>query len=176
MRVDFTRKRFLLLTTVGIILPVASLAYLSVKLQREMFSFLNYILQEYSRFSVDYAVSQVQELVRAREREVHMHYRLVAKLQEFDPGRELQRVEASYPMVDNAFLKRADGVVVFADESRADSDVVVLVLQQLYKRRDHSPWRLTRCEGAVRSEGSSSSSSGSAADDARASVLAAVSK
>jgi signal transduction histidine kinase len=127
MRVDFARKRFLLLTTVGIILPVAFLAYLSVKLQREMFSFQNYILQEYARFSVDYAVSQVQELVRAREREVHMHYRLVAKLQEFDPGRELQHVEASYPMVDNAFLKRADGVVVFADENPDDSDVVPTV-------------------------------------------------
>ena len=55
MRVDFTRRRFLLLTTVGIILPVGFLAYLSVKLQREMFSFQNYILQEYARFSVDYA-------------------------------------------------------------------------------------------------------------------------
>ncbi len=113
---QFTRKRYLLLATLGILLPTVFLAGLSVQLQREMFGFQSRILNEYARFSVDYAVSEVQDLIRAREREVHMHYRMAALLQAFDAGPELRRIQDTYPMIDHAFLMRPDRTVVFADE------------------------------------------------------------
>jgi hypothetical protein len=93
----FTRKRYLVLATLGILLPTVFLAGLSVQLQREMFGFQNRILDEYAHFSVDYAVSEVQDLIRAREREIHMHYRMAAVLQEFDPGPELRRIQDTIP-------------------------------------------------------------------------------
>jgi signal transduction histidine kinase len=118
----FTRKRYLVLATLGILLPTVFLAGLSVQLQREMFGFQNRILDEYAHFSVDYAVSEVQDLIRAREREIHMHYRMAAVLQEFDPGPELRRIQDTYPMIDHAFLMRPDRSIVFADEPSEHSD------------------------------------------------------
>jgi len=117
----FTRKRYLLLAMLGILLPTAFLAYLSIQLQREMFGFQNHILEETARFTADHAVSQVQDRIRAKEREIHMHYRMVAMLQRFDAGTELRRVEETYPFVSCAFLMRGDRSVVFSAPSPGDS-------------------------------------------------------
>ena len=78
-----TRRRYLLLALLGILLPTAFLAFLSIRLQREMFRFQNHILEETARFTADHAVSQVQDRILAKEREIHMHYRMVAMLQRF---------------------------------------------------------------------------------------------
>ena len=111
----FTRRRYLALATLGILLPTAFLAFLSIRLQREMFRFQNSMLEETARFTADHAVERVQELIRAREREIHMHYRMVAMLQHFDAETELRRVEATYPLVARAFLMRPDRTLVFSD-------------------------------------------------------------
>jgi len=117
----FTRKRTLVLAALGILLPTAFLAFLSIRLQREMFGFQNHILEETAHFTADHAVSQVQDRIRAKEREIHMHFRMVALLQRFDPATELARVEATYPYVDRAFLLRPDRSVAFSQRSDGDS-------------------------------------------------------
>src|SRR5262245_4682530 len=129
----FTRKRTLVLAALGILLPTAFLAYLSIRLQREMFGFQNHILVETARFTADHAVSQVQDRIRAKEREIHMHFRMVAMLQRFDPSTELQRVEASYPYVDRAFLMRPDRSLAFSSRSDGDSlrDRAVRILDEV---------------------------------------------
>lgn len=125
MRFQFTRRRFVALATLGILLPIVFLAGLSVQLQREMFGFQSRILDEYAHFLVDYAVSEVQDLIRSHERQIHMHYRMAAVLQEFDAGPELRRILDTYPMVDHAFLMRPDGSVLFADDPPETRDAGV---------------------------------------------------
>ena len=117
----FTRRRYLVLAMLGILLPTAFLAFLSIRLQREMFRFQNHILEETARFTADHAVSQVQDRILAKEREIHMHYRMVAMLQRFDPSTELHRVEETYPFVTRAFLMHADRSVEFAVPGAGDS-------------------------------------------------------
>ncbi len=116
-----TRRRTLVLAALGILLPTVFLAYVSIRLQREMFRFQNHILEETARFTADHAVSQVQDLIRAREREIHMHYRMVAILQTFEAATELARVEQSYPLVSRAFLMQPDRALHFADNGPTDS-------------------------------------------------------
>ena len=111
----FTRKRFLLLSILGVLLPTGVLAVLSLRLHREVFDFQNRILNEYALFSVDYAVSEVQNLIRSREREVHTYFRMVGLLQEFDPTIELGRIQEDYPLIAHAYLMLPDGEILFAD-------------------------------------------------------------
>src|SRR5262245_36613025 len=102
--VPIPRRRTLVLVMVGVLLPTVFLLVRSVRLQREMLDFQNRILAEYARYSVDYAVAEVQSLIRAREREVHMHFHMLAMLQEFVPETELGRIEHTYPLIEHAFL------------------------------------------------------------------------
>jgi len=116
----FTRKSFLLLSTLGVLLPTGVLAVLSIRLHREVFQFENRILNEYALFSVDYAVSEVQNLIRSREREVHTYFRMVGLLQDFDPNVELEKIQKDYPLISHAYLMRPDGEILFAEEDPED--------------------------------------------------------
>ena len=116
----FTRKRFLLLSTLGVLLPTGVLAFLSLRLHREVFDFQNRILNEYALFSVDYAVSEVQNLIRSREREVHAYFRMVGLLPGFYPAVELARIQEDHPLIAHAFLMLPDGKILFADPLPGD--------------------------------------------------------
>jgi len=113
----FTRKRFLLLSTLGVLLPTSILTFLSLRLHRDVFQFQNRILNEYALFSVDYAVSEVQNLIRSREREVHAYFRMLGMVQTFDPQRDLARIQEHYPLIAHAYLMQPDGETLFASDT-----------------------------------------------------------
>jgi signal transduction histidine kinase len=117
-----TRKRIIVLTILAVLLPTAFLGYLSVKLQRDMFEFQNRILDEYALYSVDYAVSAVQDRIRSKERAVHTQFQIAAAAHDFEPGAALRRLQESYPLIEHAFLLREDGTVTFAIGEDDDPD------------------------------------------------------
>lgn len=121
----FTRKRIIGLTMLGVLLPTAFLGYLSVRMQRDMFRFQNRILDEYALFSIDYAVSEVQDRIRNHERTVYLQLRLASLAPDFQAGDALRRLEETFPIIHHAFLVRPDGTTIFATgDERPNSGVV----------------------------------------------------
>jgi signal transduction histidine kinase len=48
---------------------------------------------------------------------------MLGMLQEFDPGRDLGRIEEVYPLIAHAYLMRPDGQILFADDPSTDHGV-----------------------------------------------------
>ena len=109
-----SRRGYVALTIAGIVLPTLLLGALGLYFVQRHFRFQEQILAEYSRFSVDYAASEIERAIFGEESDIAGYLQLAALVDEFQPAEELRRAELTYPILENAFARGLDGAVVFA--------------------------------------------------------------
>jgi signal transduction histidine kinase len=109
-----SRRGYVALTVAGILLPTIFLSLLGVYLVDKHFRFQRVILEEYSRFSVEYAATEIQRAITGEERDIASYLQLVALVDGYEPQEELRRAEITYPLLADPFVRRLDGSLVFA--------------------------------------------------------------
>jgi len=117
-----SRRGVVTLAIAGILVPTLVLALVGFDLVKHLFHFQDEILQDYSRFSVQYAADEIVRQITADERSIASYLQLVSYTESFDPEMELRRAELEYPLIDNAFLVCDDGTVVFGRRAHVPSD------------------------------------------------------
>ncbi len=117
-----SRRSVVTLAIAGILLPTLVLTLVGFDLVKRLFHFQNEILQDYSRFSVQYAADEIVRQVTDDERSIASYLQLVSFTDSFVPEMELRRAELEYPLIDNAFLACGDGSVVFGRRAHVPSD------------------------------------------------------
>jgi signal transduction histidine kinase len=117
-----SRRGLVTLAIAGILVPTLVLALVGFDLVKHLFHFQNEILQDYSRFSVQYAADEIVRQVTDDERSIVSYLQLVSYTDSFVPEMELRRAELEYPLIDNAFLACGDGTVVFGRRAHVPSD------------------------------------------------------
>src|SRR5262245_34541294 len=111
-----SRRGYVALTIAGILVPTLFLGVLGLHLVQRHFRFQNQILEEYGRFSVEYAASEIQRAIVTEERDIASYLQLVALVTGFKPEDELRRAEWTYPLIEHAFAREMDGSLVFAKQ------------------------------------------------------------
>jgi signal transduction histidine kinase len=109
-----SRRGYVALTVAGILLPTLFLSILGLHLVDRLFHFQREILDEYSRFSVEYAATEIQRAITDEERDIASYLQMVALVDGFEPREELRRAELTYPLLTDAFVLRLGGPLVFA--------------------------------------------------------------
>jgi signal transduction histidine kinase len=109
-----SRRGYVAITIAAVLVPTLFLSLLGLHLVRRHALFQSEILNEYSRFSVEYAASEIEESITSQERDIANYLQLVALVDGFDPAEELRRAELNYPLIENVFARTADGELVFA--------------------------------------------------------------
>lgn len=109
-----SRRSYVTLTVAGILLPTLFLGILGLHLVHRFYRFQGEIVRDYSRFSVEYAATEIQRRVTDQERDIASYLQLSALVSEFVPEDELRSVEDAYPLVANAFARGLDGTLRFA--------------------------------------------------------------
>jgi len=126
-QVRFSRRGLIVLAAAGIVAPTLVLALLGFGLVDRLFHFQNEILQDYSRFSVEYAAGEIERQVMSQERDIVAYMQMVSYSEPFVPERELGRVELEYPIIEHAFLRGLDGAVLFGRHARTPADSCLAV-------------------------------------------------
>jgi len=108
-----SRRGYVALTVAGVLLPTIFLSLLGVYLVDKHFRFQRVILDEYSRFSVEYAASEIQRAITSEERDIAAFLQLGALVEGYQPEEELRRAEMTYPLMSDPFVRRLDGTLIF---------------------------------------------------------------
>ena len=109
-----SRRGFLLLCVGGMLVPTLVLSLLGLHWVRRGNRFQNEILQEYGRFSVEYAAAEITRLITEEQRAVAAYLQLAALLDNFHAESELGRLEVTHPLIQSAYLLDPNGVLHFA--------------------------------------------------------------
>ena len=109
-----TRRSYVALTIAGILLPTLLLGALGLHLVQRHADFQEQILQEYSRFSVEYAATEIERAIFEQEGDIANYLQMAALVEPFQAPEELRRAELTHPSIENAFVYNRNGSIVFA--------------------------------------------------------------
>jgi len=123
--IHLSRRGFLLLCVGGMLVPTLVLSLLGLHWVRRGHGFQNEILQEYGRFSVEYAATEITRLITEEQRAVAAFLQLVALLDDFDPDSELGRLEVTHPLIYCSYLLDTDGMLHFARYDEAATQALI---------------------------------------------------
>jgi signal transduction histidine kinase len=98
-----SRRGYVAITVAGVLVPALFLGFLGLYLVAQLYHFQSEILREYSRFSVEYAATEIERVISTSERDIATYLQLVSLVADFDPETELQRVAESYPLIEYPF-------------------------------------------------------------------------
>jgi signal transduction histidine kinase len=112
--IHLSRRGFLLLCVAGMLVPTVVLSVLGQHWVRRGYRFQSEILNEYGRFSVEYAADEITRLITEEQRAVAAYLQLASLLKDFDAGSELWRLEVTHPLIQTAYLLDTNGELHFA--------------------------------------------------------------